>query len=963
MARDPRKVGAGSKKRGKKSVSGRRGALGGTRKSVRKGAAKAAKPAKHKRRSSGAGSAALARELREARARQAATAEILKIIASSPSDAKPVFNAIVKSAVELCGARFGAVFRMEGRLLHLVADQSFGRKQRQLLGAMYPMVPNRGHISGRAILDGAVVQIPDIYVDEHYKSVEAKKAGFRSLLATPLLHGSKAIGSIVIYRTEPGTFTESQSALLQSFAAQAVIAIENARLFNETKEALARQTATSEVLQVISSSPGDLKPVFEQMLAKAMRLCEAQCGFIYQGEQGAMRAVAEIGVPRAFAEYRRQHLHTGGAATPIDAMRATRKPAHVHDARDSEPYRSGNPNAVAGVDLGGARTVLYVPMIRNDDIVGVINLYRQEVRPFTDEQIALLENFASQAVIAIENARLFNETREALERQTATADILKVIASSPSDVQPVFDAIAGRANRLVGGHATSVVRIVGDVLELAAHTHLSDEVDATLRAAFPIPIAGLPHYELMLRGEVTEITDTEADAYADYGRLRQIARAAGFRSRLMVPLKNETGTIGAIAITRVEPGQFAEHHIQLLKTFADQAVIAIQNARLFNETTEALARQTATSGVLKMIASSPGDLTPMFDVMLENATRLCEASHCHVWRFDGQLLHAVAVRGDPWFTEWLRKNSPVPPIPGSAADRIARGEDIVHVVDRRGEEAYASNLVFRDLVDSSGVRASLSVALRRDGTLLGMINVYRQEARPFSDKQIALLQNFASQAVIAMENARLFNETREALERQTATADILKVIASSPSDVQPVFEAIASSANRLLGGHSTGVARVIDGNLHLVAFTPVNPEADAVLTSVYPMPTTAIPYFAALARGEPYQVPDMEDVPRRVAKKACAGTWLSQHSGGAADECGTGDRRCQCLACGPRHICSRGGPVTTDLRQPGRDCHRERAAVQRDEGSAGAADGDVGGFGRHQQFGRGYRAGLRKDPR
>ena len=226
-----------------------------------------------------------------------------------------------------------------------------------------------------------------------------------------------------------------------------MIAIENARLFNETREALARQTATSEVLQVISSSPGDLKPVFDQMLAKAMRLCEAQCGFIYQGEQGAMRAVAEIGVPRAFAEYRRKHLHTGGAATPIDVMRATRKPAHVHDARDSEPYRSGNPNAVAGVDLGGARTVLYVPMIRNDEIVGVINLYRQEVRPFTDEQIALLENFASQAVIAIENARLFNETREALERQTATADILKVIASSPDDVQPVFDAIAESARR------------------------------------------------------------------------------------------------------------------------------------------------------------------------------------------------------------------------------------------------------------------------------------------------------------------------------------------------------------------------------------------------------------------------------------------------------------------------------------------------------------------------------------
>src|SRR5581483_7092059 len=223
---------------------------------------------------------------------------------------------------------------------------------------------------------------------------------------------------------------------------------EIAKLSRALSEAQQRQAATAEVLQVISSSPGDLKPVFDQMLAKAMRLCEAQCGFIYQGGQGAMRAVAEIGVPRAFAEYRRQNLHTGGAATPIDAMRETRKPAHVHDARDSAPYRSGNPNAVAGVDLGGARTVLYVPMIKNEDIVGVINLYRQEVKPFTDEQIALLENFASQAVIAIENVRLFNETKEALAQQTATSEVLSVISNSIADTAPVFEKILDSCEKL-----------------------------------------------------------------------------------------------------------------------------------------------------------------------------------------------------------------------------------------------------------------------------------------------------------------------------------------------------------------------------------------------------------------------------------------------------------------------------------------------------------------------------------
>ena len=399
----------------------------------------------------------------------------------------------------------------------------------------------------------------------------------------------------------------------KSFRDQALIAIENARLFKETREALERQAATSEVLQVIASSPGDLKPVFEQMLAKAMRLCEAQCGFIYQGEQGAMRAVAEIGVPRAFAEYRRQHLHTGGAATPIDAMRATRKPAHVHDARDSEPYRSGNPNAVAGVDLGGARTVLYVPMIRNDDIVGVINLYRQEVRPFTDEQIALLENFASQAVIAIENARLFNETREALERQTATAEILKVIASSPDDVQPVFDAIAESARRVIGGHSSLVTRVVGDQLHLAAFTAGSEVGREKLTSTYPQPLSSPVMSARVVRtGKVFFYADTEQGADEI---TKGFARARGYRSVISVPMLRDGTAIGTINVTRVEPGEFSDNTIGLLKTFADQAVIAIENARLFNETKEALARQTATADVLKVIASSPSNLQPVFDAI------------------------------------------------------------------------------------------------------------------------------------------------------------------------------------------------------------------------------------------------------------------------------------------------------------------------------------------------------------
>ncbi|MDH2347921.1 GAF domain-containing protein [Bradyrhizobium sp. SSUT77] len=228
--------------------------------------------------------------------------------------------------------------------------------------------------------------------------------------------------------------------------------LEFSRLTLELAEARERQAATTEVLQVISSSRGELGPVFEAMLANAMRICAAQCGFIYKMEEGAMRAMAEIGVPPALAEYRRKHLHPGGPTTPVDLMRATKKPAHIPDARESDAYRMGNPNAVAGVELGGARTVLYVPMIRDDNIVGVINLYRQEVRPFTPEQISLVESFASQAIIAIENARLFDEVQrqtrdlsESLQQQTATAEVLGVISGSFGDLGPVFDAMLDKA--------------------------------------------------------------------------------------------------------------------------------------------------------------------------------------------------------------------------------------------------------------------------------------------------------------------------------------------------------------------------------------------------------------------------------------------------------------------------------------------------------------------------------------
>jgi len=541
-----------------------------------------------------------------------------------------------------------------------------------------------------------------------------------------------------------------------------------------------------------------------------------------------MRAVAEIGVPRAFAEYRRQHLHTGGAATPIDVMRATRRPAHVHDARDSEPYRSGNPNAVAGVDLGGARTVLYVPMIRDDDIVGVINLYRLEVRPFTDEQIALLENFAGQAVIAIQNARLFNETKEALERQTATSEVLKVIASSPSELRPVFDAIAARSVQLVGGHSAAVSMFVGDRVDLGAFTPVSPEADAALMGLYPRRLADYPLFDLVRGGEVAQVTDIETEPRVP-AAARAMARTRGFRGVLLVPMNGENGPVGVISITRREPGTFAPQDIQLMQTFADQAVIAIQNTRLFNETREALARQTATADILKVIASSPDDVQPVFQAIAERSNRIVEGLSTAVTRLVDDALHLMAYTPvSPEADAALQAFYPQPLAASHVSDALRRGE-IVHIAD--SEVDFPSTPAARDLARKRGWRSALFVPLLRDGRPIGMISVTRVQSGGFADHHVQLLRTFADQAVIAISNVELFQQVQnrtkelsEALQFQTAASDVLKVISRSPDKLQPVLDAIVETSRELCSSDASTIFLFRDGKFYFAAIAGEVPQ-------------------------------------------------------------------------------------------------------------------------------------------
>jgi GAF domain-containing protein len=595
-------------------------------------------------------------------------------------------------------------------------------------------------------------------------------------------------------------FTEKQIALLQNFAAQAVIAMENARLLTETREALQQQTATAEVLQVINSSPGDLTPVFDSMLEKAHTLCGAALGSLALNNGECMPAVATRGYTEEHAALAREGLPT---KSQFGDRLARGEIVHVSDLSQtgiSSPDRTAKAIDRAAVEITGSRTYLAVPLRKDGALLGYLSAHRREVRPFTDKQIALLQNFAAQAVIAMENARLLTETREALEQQTATAEVLQVINSSPGDLAPVFDAMLEKAVSLCGASFGLLMRYDGEALHSVAHYNSPPKFVEFLRA--PVrPGPGMASYRILRGEDVVSFADVAADPSYGAGSEsgRTLVELSGARSHLTVALRKEGLFVGQIVLYRREVLPFTEKQIALVQNFAAQAVIAMENARLLTETREALEQQTATAEVLQVINSSPGDLTPVFDAILEKARTRTDAIHGDLWTYDGECFHLAATQGEPGMSAWLRQQGPLRPWPDSDIERLIKGEDYVHLDDVLRSEFLRLVPEFLEQNKIAGIRTILVVALRREGVLVGLITVYRQEVRPFSNKEIALLQNFAAQAVIAMENARLITETREALEQQTATAEVLQVINSSPGELAPVFETILEKAHRLCG--------------------------------------------------------------------------------------------------------------------------------------------------------------------
>ena len=638
---------------------------------------------------------------------------------------------------------------------------------------------------------------------------------------------------------------------------------EVARLTRERNEALEQQTATSEVLQIISSSPDDLEPVFTAMLEKAVRICDAKFGELYRWDGEALHQLASHNTPPAFAEDRRLSAYRPYPHSPQGRMVANKMLVHVRDIKAEQVYiGQRDPVAIAAVALGGIRTFLGVPLLNKDEMIGAFFLNRQEVRPFTDKQIELIKNFAAQAVIAIENARLLNELRESLQQQTATADVLKVISRSTFDLQTVLDTLVESAARLCAADKGAIQMRDGHVFRLrASYSWAREAVAWALTKPLQVDRSSLTG-RVALEGKAIHIHDAPADPEYRAG----YDQAIGFKTGLGVPLLRQGTTIGVFALTRDEVNPFTEKQIELVATFADQAVIAIENARLLSELRELLQQQTATADVLKVISRSTFDLETVLDTLTELAAQLCAADKGTIFKRDGDVFWLAANYGFSPEAERYAAEHPVQLDRSSMTGRVTLEGRAIHIPDVLADPEYGTTA--RGYQGVFGYRTALGVPLLREGTTIGVFVLTRDEVNPFTNKQIELVTTFADQAVIAIENVRLFDEVQartrdlaESLQQQTATADVLKAISRSAFDLKTVLDALVEAAARLCEADQGTIARERDGVYQRVATYGFSDDFTKYVSTVPVIPERGTATGRALLEGKVVHIPDVQADP------------------------------------------------------------------------------------------------------